>query len=125
MTSRERIVATINHRQPDRVPVDFGGTVVTGLAAGVIPRLRIGLGLDKTVQPIKVFEPIQMLGEVADDLRENLHGDCVGIFGTANRFGFKNRRPDCKRNRHNCRNRAVYPFHNRTRRARTHIYRDD
>jgi hypothetical protein len=90
MTSRERIVAAINHREPDRTPVDFGGTVVTGLTAGVIPRLRVALGLDKKIQPIKVFEPIQMLGEVADDLRERLHGDCIGIFGTSTRFGFKN-----------------------------------
>lgn len=90
MTSRERIVAALNHGQPDRTPVDFGGTVVTGLTAGVIPRLRVALGLDKTEQPVKVFEPIQMLGEVADDLRERLHSDCKGIFGTTNRFGFKN-----------------------------------
>ncbi|MFA6471149.1 MAG: uroporphyrinogen decarboxylase family protein [Candidatus Latescibacterota bacterium] len=90
MTSRERIVAAINHREPDRAPVDFGGTVVTGLAAGVIPHLRVALGLDKAVQPVKVFEPVQMLGEITGDLRESLHCDCVGIFGTSNRFGFKN-----------------------------------
>jgi hypothetical protein len=90
MTSRERILAAINHRQPDQVPVDFGATVVSGIAAGVIPGLRVALGLDAAPQPIKVFEPIQMLGEVSDDLRRRLHGDCAGIFGASNRFGFKN-----------------------------------
>jgi len=90
MTSRERILAAINHRQPDRVPVDFGATVVSGIVSSVIPRLRVALGLDPSEKPVKVFEPIQMLGEVADDLRRRMHGDCVGIFGTRCRFGFKN-----------------------------------
>ena len=26
MTSRERVLATVNHREPDRVPLDLGGT---------------------------------------------------------------------------------------------------
>ena len=26
MTSRERVMAALSHRQPDRVPVDLGGT---------------------------------------------------------------------------------------------------
>ncbi len=30
MTSRERVRAAINHREPDRVPIDIGGTKVTG-----------------------------------------------------------------------------------------------
>ena len=29
MNSRERIEAALNHRQPDRVPIDLGGTPVT------------------------------------------------------------------------------------------------
>ena len=32
MTSRERIRTALNHNQPDRVPVDFGGTFETGIA---------------------------------------------------------------------------------------------
>ncbi len=30
MTSRERLVTPLNHRQPDRSCVDFGGTWVSG-----------------------------------------------------------------------------------------------
>ena len=30
MTSRERVLAAINHREPDRLPIDIGGTEVTG-----------------------------------------------------------------------------------------------
>ncbi len=43
MTSRERLIATLNHRQPDRVAVDFGATHVTGIAASTVARLRKAL----------------------------------------------------------------------------------
>ena len=35
MTSRERVRAAINHQQPDRVPVDFGSTFITGIHCSV------------------------------------------------------------------------------------------
>ncbi len=90
MNSRERVLAAINHRQPDRIPVDFGATVVSGIASNVIPKLRVALGLDREEQPVKIIEPIQMLGEISEDLRTGMYGDCVGILGTSNRFGFRN-----------------------------------
>lgn len=31
MKSKTRVREALNHRQPDRVPVDFGGTAVTGM----------------------------------------------------------------------------------------------
>ena len=36
MTSRERVRAALNHEQPDRVPVDFGSTMVSGISVSVI-----------------------------------------------------------------------------------------
>ena len=70
--------------------MDFGATVVSGIASNIIPKLRVALGLDEKEKPATVFEPIQMLGVVEDDLRRALHGDCVGVFGSSTRFGFKN-----------------------------------
>ena len=31
MTGREHLDAALNHKEPDSVPVDFGGTAVTGI----------------------------------------------------------------------------------------------
>lgn len=90
MTSRERVKAALNHRQPDRVPVDFGSTMVTGISVSVVSRLRKALGLDGPSGRVKVNEPYQMLGEIQDDLRERLLIDCIGLFGTKNMFGFAN-----------------------------------
>jgi len=91
MTSRERVRAALNHKQPDRVPVDFGSTMVTGVSVSVISRLRKVLGLDAPKDRVKVNEPYQMLGEIQDDLRDKMFIDCVGLFGTKNMFGFENR----------------------------------
>ena len=32
MNSRERVVTALNHEEPDRLPIDLGGTVVTSIA---------------------------------------------------------------------------------------------
>jgi len=91
MTSRGRVRAALNHIQPDRVPVDFGSTMVTGISVSVVSVLRKALGLDSAGARVKVNEPYQMLGEIQDDLREKLLIDSVGLFGTKNMFGFENR----------------------------------
>ncbi len=91
MTPRERVRVALNHRQPDRVPVDFGSTMVTGISASMISKTRMSLGLDAPGVRIKVIEPYQMLGEIGDDLRDEMFIDCIGVFGTKNMFGFENR----------------------------------
>jgi hypothetical protein len=89
MNSRQRLEATLSHRQPDRVCVDFGATAVTGMHVAAVSRLRrVVLG-----QPdwrVKVIEPYQMLGEVDEALREALGIDVVGVLGRTTLFGFEN-----------------------------------
>lgn len=90
MNRRERIKAALNHKQPDRVPLDFGATSVTGISASVISKVRKSLGLDKEGARVKVIEPYQMLGEIQPDLKEKLSIDTHGIFNINNMFGFPN-----------------------------------
>jgi len=33
-TSKKRVLTSINHKEPDRVPIDLGGTIVSGIMAG-------------------------------------------------------------------------------------------
>jgi len=47
MTSKERLIQTLNHKQPDRVVVDFGATPVTGIHVKVVEQLRDHFGLEK------------------------------------------------------------------------------
>lgn len=88
MTPRERILATINHRQPDKLAVDFGGGFQTGIAVSIVYKLRQELKLDPPGTPVKVTEPYQMLGEVKADLAQALCSDTVSLAGTGTMFGF-------------------------------------
>lgn len=63
----------LNHRQPSRVPMDFGGSSCSGMHCSVVEALRERYHLDK--RPVKVHEPFQMLGLVEDDLREAMGVD--------------------------------------------------
>ena len=88
-TSRQRVIKTLNHEEPDRIPIDFGATLATGISVDVVAKLREYYGLvSKT--PVKVIEPYQMLGEIANDLKEKMKIDCVGLIGKKNLFGFEN-----------------------------------
>ncbi|MDR0452186.1 MAG: methyltransferase [Treponema sp.] len=88
MTSRERIASALEHRQPDKVPVDFGGSAVSGISASMVHKLRKAYNLPE--HPIKVVDCYQMLGEVEEDLREKLGSDCVLVTPYTNLFGFRN-----------------------------------
>ena len=88
MNSRERIMAALNHRASDRVPVDLGGAVVTGIHVSALDRLRKALGLDPG--PVKVYEPMMMLGTVEQDVVESVGGDVVGLNAPGTLLGYKN-----------------------------------
>ncbi len=70
-TSRERVRTALEHREPDRVPVDFGGHRSSGIAAIAYARLRKWMGLPE--RPIRVYDPIQQLAIIDEDLL-NLFG---------------------------------------------------
>ena len=77
MNSKERVLAAINHRQSDKVPIDIGAAHNTGISVCALMRLRDALGLPK--KDIPIYETMQMLGEVDDDVRRVLGGDVIGL----------------------------------------------
>jgi hypothetical protein len=88
MTSYERVLASLNHRQPDKVPVDFGATPVTGMHVRIVSALRDHFGLEKRM--VKAYEPYQMLGLIEADLQEALGVDIDGIPAYETMFGYPN-----------------------------------
>ena len=88
MTSRERLITTLNHRQPDRVCVDFGGTYVSGIHASIVHQLKQRL-IGPSAAPVRVHEPYQMLAEVDAELRAALGVDVVGVWSRKNIFGYE------------------------------------
>lgn len=88
MNSRQRLQATLNHRPPDRLCVDFGAGFQTGMGVVAVHRLRQAL-LGDVGHRVKVIEPYQMLGEIDEALRRSLHLDVVGVHGAGTMFGFR------------------------------------
>ncbi|NOY61511.1 MAG: methyltransferase [Calditrichaeota bacterium] len=88
MTSKERVIASINHCESDKVPVDFGSTGVTGMHVNVVVALRDYYGLEK--RPVKVHEPYQLLGLIEEDLQQAIGIDVEGATGPKTMFGFRN-----------------------------------
>jgi len=89
MNSRQRIKLALDYEETDKIPIDFGSTPVTGISVSIVSKLREYYGLDNDL-PVKVIEPYQMLGEVADDLKEVMGIDCIELSGKSNMFGFEN-----------------------------------
>ncbi len=75
MTPRERVLAALDHREPDRLPIDFSGHRSSGVAAIVYPKLRECLGLPATT--IRVYDPIQQLAIVDEDVLDRFGVDTI------------------------------------------------
>jgi len=72
-TSRERVLTALNHQEPDRIPVDFGGTGISSASEKVIRQLKDYLGLKGEGDPRFHYfdERIQRMFDV--DLRRISH----------------------------------------------------
>ena len=79
---------TIHHQKPDRVPLDLGSTLVTGIQASLYAKLKKALGI--TGGEIRVYDPYQMLAEVEEDVKKALGVDTYGIQLPVTLFGYKN-----------------------------------
>jgi uroporphyrinogen decarboxylase len=75
MTSRERVLASLDHREPDRVPIDVSGHRSSGIAAMAYAKLRSYLDLPR--KPIRVYDPIQQLAIVDEDVLERFKVDTI------------------------------------------------
>ncbi|MGW8256480.1 MAG: uroporphyrinogen decarboxylase family protein, partial [Thermoguttaceae bacterium] len=82
-TRRRRVLAAIDHRQPDRVPIDLGGTPSSGISAVAYNRLIDHLGLN--VGPAKVYDVVQQLAQPDKKLLDYLGVDVIDVGQAFNR----------------------------------------
>ncbi len=78
MNSRERLLTTLNHQEPDHIPVDLGSTQVTGIHVVAYRNLRQALGLPPL--DTQLCDYIQQLALPDDDVIERLGVDVRGLF---------------------------------------------
>jgi uroporphyrinogen decarboxylase len=77
MTSRQRVLASLDHCEPDRIPIDLSGHRSSGIAAIAYPKLRQCLGLP--AKPIRVYDPIQQLAVVDEDVLDRFGVDTIEL----------------------------------------------
>lgn len=76
MTSRERVLNAINHKEPNKIPIDLGASTVTGISAIAYNKLKERLGLDL---PTRVFDVVQQLAEVDESILNIFHVDALDL----------------------------------------------
>jgi uroporphyrinogen decarboxylase len=77
MTSRERVLASIRHQEPDRVPVDMGSTPSSGISAIAYHNLKHYLGITKG--HTRVYDVVQQLAQPEDMILERYGIDVLDI----------------------------------------------
>jgi uroporphyrinogen decarboxylase len=76
MKSRERLLLAINHKQPDKVPIDLGSSTVTGISAIAYNNLKKYLNISA---PTRVFDVVQQLANVDMQIIEMFGVDALDI----------------------------------------------
>lgn len=85
MTGKEKLKLALNHEEGPLL-LDIGGMPTTGIHCIVLEQVREYLGLEK--RPIKILEPVQMLGVLDEDIREALGIQTQPCWGANCMMGF-------------------------------------
>jgi uroporphyrinogen decarboxylase len=76
MTSRERVLTALDHREPDRVPIDIGSCGPTGIHVDSYQRLLAVLGIQEDV---KLWDVSMQLAQPSEAVLEVLGADVRGV----------------------------------------------
>ena len=79
MTSRERVLAAINHREPDRVPLDIGGGGSTSIVVEGYEKLKRYLGKEAETGDTQYLSKNYRIARVDESIMRQLGADCRSI----------------------------------------------
>lgn len=77
MTSRERVMAAIGHKQPDHVPLDLGGTPSSGISAIAYNNLKKYLGM--TGGQTRIYDVVQQVAQPETEILDRFGVDVLDI----------------------------------------------
>lgn len=77
MNSRDRVMAALEHREPDKIPLDIGGTPMTGIHIAAYQKLRRHLSLPEV--PVQIEDTIQQLANIDEDVHNILETDVRSV----------------------------------------------
>jgi uroporphyrinogen decarboxylase len=78
MTSRERVIAALEHKEPDRVPVDLGSMLSTGIMGMAYNKLKAYLGISGG--RTRMYDLGQQLAEPEIEILERIGADVLPLF---------------------------------------------
>jgi uroporphyrinogen decarboxylase len=92
MTHRERVIAAISHKQPEKVPIDLGGTVDSSIVVDGYERLKEHFGVrEKT----RIIHRMMMVADVDEEILQTLDIDTRAVlFGAPLKGGDQQLGPD-------------------------------
>lgn len=82
MTSRERVLAAINHTEPDTIPIDLGATPSSGISAIAYTNLKKHLGISSGAT--QIYDVVQQLAQPEEVILDHFGIDVVDIGRTFN-----------------------------------------
>jgi len=85
MNARERVLASLDHRQPDRIAFDLGGHGSTTLHVSCVQQLREHYRLPD--EPVTTLSVAFMIAIIPDDLAERMGVDTAAAFPRGGAFG--------------------------------------
>ena len=88
MNSRDIVRTAFEHKQPERVPVDFGGTSTSMINCQVVAKLRNFFGLEKRLP--KINDMSTMTAYVEPDLAEAMGCDVQQLYNYGDTYGHVN-----------------------------------
>ena len=101
MNPRERVTLALNHKQPDRIPIDLGGTICSSIHKNAYIELKKHLGME--VEELRMLDYVQQLPYLDEALLERFGVDFrlvqlpaatapdVNIFEEGNYYAFIDR----------------------------------
>lgn len=77
MNSRERVLHSIGHKQPDKLPLDLGATPSSGISAIGYGKLKKGLGLNEGFT--RVYDVVQQVAQPEWSVIDKLGVDVIDV----------------------------------------------
>ncbi|MCK4416843.1 MAG: hypothetical protein KAV99_01590 [Candidatus Latescibacteria bacterium] len=77
MNSRERVLKALEHKEPDRIPLDLGSSNVTGITKKTYINLARYLG--EEIKEVKLFDTVQQLALMDENILNRLEVDTRGL----------------------------------------------
>lgn len=88
MTSRERVLAALNHQEPDRVPIDFGSHASSSISILAYLKLKNALGITEGLP--KIYHVWGQIPDIEPAVLDRMHSDTVQLHRYRSSLGIRN-----------------------------------